>query len=270
MNHNASNNSDKTIQDLEGHLGEINALNDFLRQKLTKDQDWAAYAFGGSKARPTLLKGGAEKVARLIGVNQTTFDVSIHEDAGAFSVSVICRMQSPSGSCQGVGYATAAETKWAKYDTSTKTYTIQPNSFNTVLKIAKKRAYVDCVLTMAGLSGYFTQDLEDMDGATKSIAKTTSAAKPGPKTAGTTKKTAGADVEPVQVVNEDTGEIVSEDGVDGWDGIAGWDDLVSDSTPQEPHCSICDDSVSEKVRKYSTEKFGKILCYKCQQTQKGA
>lgn len=264
MNPNASQNADKAIITLEGHLGEINALNDFLKQKLTKDQDWAAYAFGGSKPRPTLLKGGAEKVARLIGVNQTTFDVSIHEDAGAFSVSVICKMQSPSGSCQGVGYANALESKWAKFDTSTKAYTIQPNSFNTVLKIAKKRAYVDCVLTMAGLSGYFTQDLEDMDGATKSAARTAPATEPGQKTTRTTKKTSGEKIEPVQIIDEDTGEITEED------GVTSWDDLVSDSTPQEPHCSICGGAVSEKVEKYSTEKFGRIICYKCQQTQKGA
>lgn len=33
---------------------------------------------------------------------------------------------------------------------------------NTVLKMAKKRAFVDAIITMAGVSDYFTQDLEDM------------------------------------------------------------------------------------------------------------
>ena len=252
--------ADKAIQQLENHLGEINALNEFLKQKLTKEQDWNSYAFGGSKPRPTLLKGGAEKVAKLIGVNQVSFDIRI-ADGEPFAASVICNMTSPTGSCQGIGYATAAESKWAKYDTSTKTYTPQPNTYNTVLKIAKKRAYVDCVLTMAGLSGYFTQDLEDMDGATKSPAKTTQNAKTAPKASRTNNNTDAEKEPPVQVVNEDTGEIIDED------GMTGWDDLISDS---ELYCEYCGEQVSEKVRKYSREKFGKTICYKCQQAQKAA
>lgn len=250
-----------TLKALETKLAEINALNDFLHQKLTKDQDWNAYAFGGSKPRPTLLKGGAEKVAKLTGVNQVNFDVHIDQPDGVFAVSVVCNMTSPTASCQGVGYASSLESKWAKYDKDTHQYTSHPNTFNTVMKIAKKRAYVDCVLTMSGLSGYFTQDLEDMDGATKSTARTTQNAKTAPKPSATKTNATTTEKEPVQVIDEDTGEIVSED------GVTDWDDLISDSTPQEPHCSICDDSVSEKVRKYSIEKFGKILCYKCQQTQ---
>jgi hypothetical protein len=35
-------------------------------------------------------------------------------------------------------------------------------SANTAVKLAEKRAYVDAVLRAAGLSQYFTQDLEDM------------------------------------------------------------------------------------------------------------
>ena len=258
---NASLNADKAITALENHLGEINALNDFLKQKLTKDQDWSAYAFGGSKPRPTLLKGGAEKVAKLIGVNQVTFEVNIQSDGATFAVSVICNMASPTASCQGVGYANALESKWAKYDNNAKAYLIQPNTFNTVLKIAKKRAYVDCVLTMAGLSGYFTQDLEDMDGATKSTAKASQNAKAGAKPSATKTNATPTEKEPVQVVDEETGEIVDED------GMTEWDDLVSDS---DLYCNYCGEQVSEKVRDYSKEKFGKTVCYKCQQAQKSA
>lgn len=36
----------------------------------------------------------------------------------------------------------------------------------------------------------------------------------------------------------------------------------------EIHCEDCDDSVSQKVAQYSKEKFGRVLCYKCQQFEK--
>lgn len=38
-----------------------------------------------------------------------------------------------------------------------------PDTINTVLKIGKKRSYIDSTLSATGLSQYFTQDLEDMD-----------------------------------------------------------------------------------------------------------
>ena len=37
-----------------------------------------------------------------------------------------------------------------------------PDTINTVLKMARKRAYVDATLSATGLSQYFTQDLEDL------------------------------------------------------------------------------------------------------------
>ena len=36
----------------------------------------------------------------------------------------------------------------------------------------------------------------------------------------------------------------------------------------EVHCVDCDDSVSKKVAEYSLSRFGKVLCYDCQKTQK--
>lgn len=36
----------------------------------------------------------------------------------------------------------------------------------------------------------------------------------------------------------------------------------------ELHCSECDEVVSEKVAKYSLDKFGKVLCYNCQKRPK--
>lgn len=36
----------------------------------------------------------------------------------------------------------------------------------------------------------------------------------------------------------------------------------------ELHCSECDEVVSEKVAKYSLDKFGRVLCYNCQKRPK--
>ena len=55
---------------------------------------------------------------------------------------------------QGIGSCSSLESKYIR----------QPrDSENTVLKMAKKRAYVDAVLTTLGLSDRFTQDVEDIE-----------------------------------------------------------------------------------------------------------
>ena len=54
---------------------------------------------------------------------------------------------------QGVGSCSSMETKYIRSPR---------DSENTILKMAKKRAYVDAVLTTLGLSDRFTQDVEDM------------------------------------------------------------------------------------------------------------
>lgn len=54
------------------------------------------------------------------------------------------------------------------------------DQFNTVLKIAKKRAFVDGMITATGCSDMFTQDLEDIDAQVRSNS---SAPAPAPKAA---------------------------------------------------------------------------------------
>lgn len=55
---------------------------------------------------------------------------------------------------EGIGSASTMETKYVRTPRDCE---------NTVLKMAKKRAHVDAVLSMAALSGRFTQDLDDAD-----------------------------------------------------------------------------------------------------------
>lgn len=52
------------------------------------------------------------------------------------------------------------------------------DQYNTVLKIAKKRAQVDCTLTAVGASDVLTQDLEDLPPGTIVVADTREASEP--------------------------------------------------------------------------------------------
>jgi len=65
------------------------------------------------------------------------------------------------------------------------------DTYNTVLKMAKKRAHVDATITTAGVSDMFTQDLEDIDpaslqptGSPKAAVKPADQVKQSPKAAG--------------------------------------------------------------------------------------
>lgn len=60
---------------------------------------------------------------------------------------------------EGVGMANTEEEKYVRQYT-TKT---ADGMANTVMKIAKKRAFMDAILAVSGLSDMFTQDLEDSE-----------------------------------------------------------------------------------------------------------
>jgi hypothetical protein len=107
--------------------------------------------------KPSLLKPGAEKINMLMGV-ATGYEIMGKEedfDKGFYAYSIRCFL-SKSGMtiCEGVGSCNSKEKKYVTQD---------PHSIaNTILKMAKKRAYVDATLSLASLSDIFTQDIEDM------------------------------------------------------------------------------------------------------------
>ena len=74
---------------------------------------------------------------------------------GLYRYVVRCRLYAGDGRevGQGVGAASSLESKYIR---------APRDSENTILKMAKKRAMVDAVLTAAGLSDRFTQDTEDI------------------------------------------------------------------------------------------------------------
>jgi hypothetical protein len=114
----------------------------------------------GTGGKPTLLKPGAEKILMLMGVTSEYELIERIQDYenGFFAYTIRCVL-SRNGQVitQGVGHCNNREKKYRSEKQDPFTLA------NTCLKMAKKRAQIDAVLTIASLSEVFTQDIEDMD-----------------------------------------------------------------------------------------------------------
>jgi len=138
----------------------MNKINQF--QQVIKSQLRPKVDFGiiPGTDKPTLLKPGAEKILMLLGVTSTyeLLERVQDYDQGFFAYTVKCEL-SKDGIIitEGLGHCNSRERKFMSQKVDP--YTIA----NTCLKMAKKRAQVDAVLTLASLSDVFTQDIEDMD-----------------------------------------------------------------------------------------------------------
>lgn len=154
-----------------------------IESALKEDRDYGVIP--GTK-KPTLLKPGAERInaafacvaAYEVLEREIDHDRPNHyvkrswvwgqrkgekiwseepgQSEGLYRYVVLCRLihrESGVEIGQGVGSCSTMESK----------YIDRPRDVeNTVLKMAKKRAYVDATLTTFGLSDQFTQDVEDM------------------------------------------------------------------------------------------------------------
>ena len=137
--------------------------------------------------KPTLLKPGGEKICMLFGLNpEYDFLQTVEDyDKEFFSYNIKCTLyRNGQPVAQGVGSCNSKEKKYrfVNVDAIPSTY-IGPSEeitdkygrtkykinnpdvcslVNTILKMAKKRSFIDAVLQVASLSEVFTQDLEDM------------------------------------------------------------------------------------------------------------
>ena len=142
--------------------------------------------------KPTLLKPGAEKVCALFQLAPVVHIID-QSTPDTIRFQVKLELVSPSGvMCgEGVGAASSAETKYQwraslcdeefmatpedrrriafKKGKQGSTYKVaqvrtEPeDTANTILKMAKKRALIDAVLTVTACSDVFAQDLDDPD-----------------------------------------------------------------------------------------------------------
>ena len=176
---------------VETTLSKVRAMQAGLKKLLVENYDYGKIPGCGDK--PTLLKPGAEKILMALGLT-SSYELVEHtedfKDKGFFSYTVKCILEKNGQKItEGLGQANSKEKKWAfeyvnekdlpagtdkellkskKFESKFGTYykyevEADANSkANTILKMAKKRAQIDAVLTVASLSEIFTQDFDDL------------------------------------------------------------------------------------------------------------
>ena len=142
-----------TLQEAKERL---QMLQQFVKDFMIPGEDYGIIP--GSK-KPSLLKPGAEKLCDIFGFSKHVKIRDKMEDWDKpflnYEVMVtLVNKRTGHVEAQGIGSANSREKKFIKQDT----YSIA----NTLVKIAKKRALVDAVLSATRSSGLFTQDLEDI------------------------------------------------------------------------------------------------------------
>ncbi len=164
---------------------QVNLVQEVMRAVMQKGQHYGTIPGCGEK--PTLLKPGAEKLMmtfRLAADPQVeevptedglTYRVTCsitNQATGVFLGSGLgeCSSKEEKYNWRGVvsgkeWMAVAEDKKRIKYTRNGEIRQVRTNPAdfaNTVLKMAKKRALVDAILTVTAASDIFTQDIEDM------------------------------------------------------------------------------------------------------------
>lgn len=175
------------VSSIVGTLNKITQIQAAVQSQLKSGHDYDVIP-GTSK--PTLLKPGGEKILMMFGLtSEYEFMEKIEDyDKGIFAYTMKCILSKQGQKItEGVGSCNSKEDKyrwrWYKEDDlpagidkdslKSKTnkwgkteYKLENEEIysqaNTILKMAKKRAQIDAVLTVASLSELFTQDMEDM------------------------------------------------------------------------------------------------------------
>lgn len=172
------------IDNISTTMNKIAQMQAVVQKTLKQGHDFGEVP-GTSK--PTLLKPGGEKICMLFGLNPEYEFLKSTEDYDKefFSYNIRCTLfRNGQPVAQGVGSCNSKEKKYRfiNVDTIPDSYMGASESFvdkygrtkykinnpdicslvNTILKMAKKRAFIDAVLQVASLSEVFTQDLEDM------------------------------------------------------------------------------------------------------------
>lgn len=134
----------------------LQMLQRFVQEFLVPNEDYGIIP--GTK-KPSLYKSGAEKLTDAFGFAKYVEVLNRVEDWQTpflhYEVKLILRSKRTGlVEAEGIGSANSKEKKFAKQDT----FSIA----NSLLKMAKKRALVDAVLSSTRSSGIFSQDMEDI------------------------------------------------------------------------------------------------------------
>lgn len=109
-------------------------------------------------SKPTLFKSGAEILCGVFGFRTTTSVINrvidFEKSLVMYELQVTVYGADDKIVAEGIGSCNSKERKYLRGDFCTQ--------LNTILKMAKKRAYVDAILTACHASKVFTQDVEDI------------------------------------------------------------------------------------------------------------
>lgn len=135
----------------------IQMLQEFVRDMMIEGIDYGRIP---NVPKPTLFKSGAEKLCDIYGLSKEIDVINRIEDwkEGLFHYEVKAILRTKRTGlieAEGIGCANNKEKKFS----TQHPFTI----VNTVLKMAKKRALIDAVLSATRSSALFTQDIEDLD-----------------------------------------------------------------------------------------------------------
>ena len=145
----------------------IALLQSFVRDMMIPDVDFGLIP--GCK-KPSLYKSGAEKLTDIFGFSKRFEVLNRVEDWDKkifhYEVkAILVNKRTGMVEAEGLGSCCNKEKKYQFQDAY--------NIINTLLKMAKKRAFVDAVLSATRSSGIFTQDIEDISGNNGDIPKET-------------------------------------------------------------------------------------------------
>lgn len=134
----------------------VEMLQSFVKEMMIPHIDYGVVP--GSK-KPTLYKSGAEKLCDIFGLSKHVEVINRLEDWEKrlfhYEIKVILiNKRTGHIEAEGLGSCNNKEKKYATQDA----YSV----INTIIKMAKKRAIIDAVLSATRASGIFTQDIEDI------------------------------------------------------------------------------------------------------------
>lgn len=132
-------------------------LQSFVKDMMIPNVD---YGIIKGCSKPSLLKPGAEKLCEIFGFSKQIEVLNRIEnwDKGLFHYEIKVTLVSKRTGlieAEGIGCCNTMERKFKSQDSF--------SIVNTIIKMAKKRALVDAVLSATRSSGIFTQDIEEMD-----------------------------------------------------------------------------------------------------------
>lgn len=148
---------------------QVNQLQYLMQQVLMENEHYGVVP--GTRGKPTLFQSGAEKIAFMFKLVPRYTVTRTELGGGHREVEVTCTLYHRGSDVvegEGVGSCSTLESKYRyrnKWVNGSKQREENPDiadTYNTVLKMAKKRALVDAVKSTTAASDIFTQDVEDL------------------------------------------------------------------------------------------------------------